>query len=88
MENKTVQLTIELPDYLYRCLEIFAEDNNVSIDAYISTLIDEKVIEALINRSSYIPSTTENRQRIEATPAQNPDTEPESCDRRPTDEPR
>ncbi len=77
-------LNVQIPDSLYKNLQVLAKQDGISVDQFIATAVAEKIaaltteahLEALAKRGS--------REKYEAVLAKVPDVEPEPYDQLPT----
>jgi predicted transcriptional regulator len=76
-------LNIQLPDSLYKNLQILAEQEGISVDQFIMTAVAEKI--AALTTDTYLEELAKrgSRDKYEAVLAKVPDVEPESYDQLP-----
>lgn len=79
------RLNVQLPDSLYKNLQVLAEQDGISVDQFIATAVAEKI--AALTTETYLEEMAKRgtRNKYEAVLAKVPDIEPEPYDRLPTD---
>ncbi|MFS0517875.1 toxin-antitoxin system HicB family antitoxin [Nostoc sp. UIC 10607] len=77
-------LSIQLPDSLYKSLQELAKQDGISICQFVATAVAEKI--AALTTEIYLGELAKrsSREKYNAVLAKVPDIEPESCDRLPT----
>jgi predicted transcriptional regulator len=77
-------LNVQLPDSLYKNLQILAEQEGISVNQFIVTAVAEKI--AALTTETYLEELAKrgSRDKYEAVLAKVPDVEPESYDQLPT----
>ncbi|BBD68806.1 CopG/DNA-binding domain-containing protein [Nostoc commune NIES-4072] len=77
-------LSVQLPDSLYKSLQELAKQDGISIDQFVATAVAEKI--AALTTEIYLGGLAKrgSREKYDAVLAKVPDIEPESCDRLPT----
>ena len=78
------QLSVQIPDSLYRNLQRLAEQDGISIDQFIATAVAEKI--SALATETYLEDLAKrgSREKYEAVLARVPDVEPEPHDRLPS----
>lgn len=76
-------LNVQLPDSLYKSLQVLAEQDGISIDQFIATAVAEKL--AALMTETYLEDLAKqgSRKKYEAVLAKVPDVEPEPYDQLP-----
>ncbi len=79
-------LNVQIPDSLYKNLQVLAGQDGISIDQFIATAVAEKI--AALTTESYLEALAKrgSREKYEAVLAKVPNTEPELYDQLPTGE--
>lgn len=74
------QLNVQIPDSLYKNLQLLAEQDGISIDQFIATAVAEKI--AALTTEAYLEELAQrgSREKYEAVLAKVPDVEPEAYD--------
>lgn len=77
-------LNVQIPDSLYKNLQVLAEQDGISVDQFIATAVAEKI--AALTTETYLEALAKrgDREKYEAVLAKVPDVEPEPCDQLPT----
>ncbi|BBD68803.1 CopG/DNA-binding domain-containing protein [Nostoc commune NIES-4072] len=77
-------LSVQLPDSLYKSLQELAKQDGISIDQFVATAVVEKI--AALTTEIYLRELAKrgSREKYDAVLAKAPDIEPGSCDRLPT----
>ncbi|MBD0264159.1 MAG: ribbon-helix-helix protein, CopG family [Tolypothrix sp. T3-bin4] len=77
-------LSVHLPDSLYKSLQELAKQDGISIDQFVATAVAEKI--AALTTEIYLRELAKrgSREKYDAVLAKVPDTEPESYDQLPT----
>jgi predicted transcriptional regulator len=77
-------LNVQLPDSLYKSLQILAEQDGISVDQFIATAVAEKI--AALTTETYLEEWAKrgSRDQYAAVLAKVPDVEPEPYDQLPT----
>ncbi|MCC5630453.1 ribbon-helix-helix protein, CopG family [Nostoc sphaeroides CHAB 2801] len=77
-------LSVQLPDSLYKSLQELAKQDGISIDQFVATAVAEKI--AALTTEIYLGELAKqgSREKYDAVLAKVPDIEPESYDRLPT----
>ncbi len=79
-------LNVQIPDSLYKNLQVLAEQDDISIDQFIATAVAEKI--AALTTETYLEALAKrgSREKYEAVLAKVPDVEPEPYDQLPTNQ--
>ncbi|MDZ8261841.1 toxin-antitoxin system HicB family antitoxin [Nostoc sp. ChiQUE01b] len=77
-------LSVQLPDFLYKSLQELAKQDGISIDQFVATAVAEKI--AALITEVYLGKLAKrgSREKYDAVLAKVPDIEPESYDQLPT----
>ncbi|WP_298918075.1 toxin-antitoxin system HicB family antitoxin [uncultured Nostoc sp.] len=76
-------LSVQLPDSLYKSLQELAKQDGISIDQFVATAVAEKI--AALTTEIYLGELARgSREKYDAVLAKVPDIEPESYDQLPT----
>ncbi|MEH2210110.1 toxin-antitoxin system HicB family antitoxin [Nostoc sp.] len=77
-------LSVQLPDSLYKSLQELAKQDGISIDQFVATAVAEKI--AALTTEIYLGKLAKrgSREKYDAVLAKVPDIEPESYDQLPT----
>lgn len=77
-------LSIQLPDSLYKSLQELAKQDGISVEQFIATAVAEKI--AALVTETYLEELAKrgSREKYEAVLAKVPDGEPEPYDQLPT----
>ena len=77
-------LNVQLPDSLYKNLQVLAEQDGISVNQFIATAVAEKI--AALTTETYLGALAKrgDREKYEAVLAKVPDVEPEPYDQMPT----
>ncbi|MGV0027220.1 hypothetical protein [Phormidesmis priestleyi] len=77
-------LNVQLPDSLYKNLQVLAEQDGISVDQFIATAVAEKI--AALTTETYLEELAKrgSRSRYEVVLAKVPNVEPEPYDQLPT----
>ncbi|MEH2363665.1 toxin-antitoxin system HicB family antitoxin [Nostoc sp.] len=77
-------LSVQLPDSLYKSLQELAKQDGISIDQFVATAVAEKI--AALTTEIYLGELAKrgSREKYDAVLAKVPDIEPESYDQLPT----
>jgi hypothetical protein len=80
-------LNVQIPDSLYKNLQVLAEQDGISVDQFIATAVAEKI--AALTTESYLEALAKrgSREKYEAVLAKVPDSKPELYDQLPIGEP-
>jgi hypothetical protein len=73
-------VNVQIPDSLYKNLQVLAEQDGISVDQFIATAVAEKI--AALTTETYLEELAQrgNRDKYEAVLAKVPDVEPASYD--------
>lgn len=73
-------LNVQLPDSLYKNLQVLAEQDGISVDQFIATAVAEKI--AALTTETYLEALAKrgDREKYAAVLAKVPDVEPEPWD--------
>jgi hypothetical protein len=76
-------LNVQLPDSLYKNLQVLAAQDGISIDQFIATAVAEKI--AALTTETYLEELAKrgSRAKYDAVLAKVPDVEPEPYDQLP-----
>jgi stress-induced morphogen len=76
-------LNVQLPDSLYKNLQILAQQDGISVNQFIATAVAEKI--AALTTETYLEDRAKqgSRERYEELLAKVPDVEPEPYDQLP-----
>jgi len=77
------QLNVQLPDSLYKNLQILADQDGITVDQFVATAVAEKI--AALTTETYLEELAKRgtREKYKAVLAKVPDVEPESYDQLP-----
>ena len=77
-------LNVQLPDSLYKNLQVLAEQDGISVDQFIAAAVAEKI--AALTTETYLEALAKqgDREKYKAALAKVPDVEPEPYDQLPT----
>ena len=77
-------LNVQIPDSLYKNLQVLAEQDGISVNQFIATAVAEKI--AALTTETYLGALAKrgDREKYEAVLAKVPDVEPEPYDQMPT----
>ncbi|MEH2259334.1 toxin-antitoxin system HicB family antitoxin [Nostoc sp.] len=77
-------LSVQLPDSLYKSLQELAKQDGISIDQFVATAVAEKIV--ALTTEIYLGELAKlgSREKYDAVLAKVPDIEPESYDQLPT----
>ncbi|MEH1838733.1 MAG: toxin-antitoxin system HicB family antitoxin [Nostoc sp.] len=77
-------LSVQLPDSLYKSLQELAKQDGISIDQFVATAVAEKI--AALTTEIYLRELAKrgSREKYDAVLAKVPNIEPESYDQLPT----
>jgi hypothetical protein len=76
-------LNIQIPDSLYKNLQVLAEQDGISVDQFIATAVSEKI--AALTTETYLEQLAKrgSREKYEVVLAKVPDIEPQPYDQLP-----
>ena len=77
-------LNVQIPDSLYKNLQVLAEQDGISVNQFIVTAVAEKI--AALTTETHLGALAKrgDREKYEAVLAKVPDVEPEPYDQMPT----
>jgi hypothetical protein len=78
-------VNVQIPDSLYKNLQVLAEQDGISVDQFIATAVAEKI--AALTTETYLEELAQRgkRDKYEAVLAKVPDVEPAPYDQLPID---
>ncbi|PSB26026.1 toxin-antitoxin system HicB family antitoxin [Stenomitos frigidus] len=76
-------VNVQLPDSLYKNLQVLAEQDGITVDQFIATAVAEKI--AALTTETYLKALAQrgSRDKYEAVLTKVPDVEPEAYDQLP-----